>query len=62
MWNEKKKKNTDTKPVSSTTSVCKPSGCMWYGFMINSYLPIINNTGSTNKQKTALEKGKGIKR
>ena len=51
----------DTNPVSSMTTVGKLSEYMWYGFMINSYRSMINNNGSTNKLKTILQKGKGIK-
>lgn len=51
----------DSNPVSSMTVVGKPSEYMWYGFMINSHLSMINNNGSTNKLKTILQKAKGIK-
>ena len=63
MWNEKKKilRYIGTNPVSSTTTVGKPREYMWYGFMINSYLSMISNNGSTNQLKTILQKGKGIK-
>ena len=51
----------DSNPVSSMTIVGKPREYMWYGFMINSHLSMINNNGSTNKLKTILQKAKGIK-
>ena len=47
--------------VSSMTTVGKPREYMWYGFMINSYLSMVSNNSSTNKLKTILQKGKGIK-